>query len=109
MRLLRLAQSFIAIAPLAACAAHTGPDHLGGPKGKTDGTVVVAESRYGHGTVSGPVRQDARGRLQVRLPGGSWIDCTGPCSETLRRESVDFWENHGRDGRDGPGYFTWRR
>lgn len=55
---------------------------------------VVAESRFGHGTVSGPVRQVRTGR-EVRLPGGTWIACVRSCSETLRVESVDFWENKG--------------
>jgi hypothetical protein len=55
---------------------------------------VVAESRFGHGTVSGPVRAARRGR-EVRLPGGTWIDCGRSCAETLRTETVDFWENKG--------------
>lgn len=58
-----------------------------GPSGE-----VVAESRFGHGTVSGPVRAARHGR-EVRLPGGTWIDCGRSCAETLRTESVDFWEN----------------
>jgi hypothetical protein len=55
---------------------------------------VVAESRFGHGTVSGPVRLGPTG-YEVRLPGGTWIACRRSCSETLRVESVDFWENRG--------------
>ncbi|MEZ5844067.1 MAG: hypothetical protein R3D27_10115 [Hyphomicrobiaceae bacterium] len=53
---------------------------------------VVAESRFGHGTVSAPVRMTSKGP-QVRLPGGTWIYCRRSCTETLRVESVDFWEN----------------
>ncbi len=56
---------------------------------------VVAESRYGNGTVSGPVR-DGRHGPEVRLPGGTWVGCRRSCSETLRVETVDFWENDGR-------------
>jgi hypothetical protein len=56
----------------------------------TDG-VVVAESRFGHGTVSGPVRAARFGR-EVRLPGGTWEACRRSCSETLRVSTVDFWE-----------------
>ena len=68
---------------------------------------VVAESRWGHGTVSGPVRH-ARGGPQVRLPGGTWIYCERSCSETLRRQSVDFWESMGAQAKDsGPGYLSW--
>jgi hypothetical protein len=109
VRFLRCIALVATTAALAACAAQPAPDHLGGPRHKGDGNVVVAESRYGHGSVAGPVRQSTNGQLQVRLPGGSWIDCGRSCADTLRRESIDFWENHGRDGQDGPGYFTWRR
>ena len=72
--------------------------------------TVIAESRYGHGTVAGPVRQGARGQLEVRLPGGTWIGCARSCSDTLRQETVDFWEVHsgGRNAPvDGPGYLRW--
>jgi len=53
---------------------------------------VVAESRFGHGTVVGPVR-DTRLGPQVRTPGGNWLYCARSCSETLRVNTVDFWEN----------------
>jgi hypothetical protein len=58
---------------------------------------VVAESRFGNGTVRGAVRRTSLGP-QVQLPGGSWVYCKRSCSETLRAESVDFWE-----ARQGPG------
>ncbi len=58
--------------------------------GPASGTVV-AESRFGHGTVTGPVRMTSLGR-QVRLPGGTWEYCKRSCSETLRASTVDFWE-----------------
>ena len=72
---------------------------------------VTAESRYGTATASGPVRQGPRG-LQVQTPGGTWFDCSRGCSDTLRRETVDFWQTHNgtRNAEsDGPGYFRWRR
>jgi hypothetical protein len=110
VRLTRLiTSSAVVCLGLAGCAAQSAPDYLGGARTKGETTVVQAESRYGHGTISGPVRQGGHGRLEVRLPGGSWIECAKACSETLRRETVDFWENHGRDGRDGPDYLSWRR
>ena len=56
---------------------------------------VTAESRYSGASVSGPVRRGPQGRLEVRLPGGTWIECGRSCSDTLRRETVDFWRNHG--------------
>lgn len=60
---------------------------------------VVAESRFGNGTVSGPVRRSRFG-YQVRMPGGTWIDCRRSCAETLRVETVDFWQNSKGAGRD---------
>jgi hypothetical protein len=65
-----------------------------GSNGGRDG-VVVAVSKHGNGSVSGPVRETRTG-LEVRLPGGTWTGCRASCSETLRVQSVDFWENDGR-------------
>ncbi len=62
---------------------------------RADTGYVVAESRFGNGTVSGPVRRTATG-YEVRMPGGTWIACRSSCSETLRVETVDFWQNQGR-------------
>jgi hypothetical protein len=56
---------------------------------------VVAQSRFGNGTVSGPVRVTRTG-YEVRLPHGTWVGCRRSCSETLRVETVDFFENDGR-------------
>ena len=71
---------------------------------------VTADSRYSGASVSGPVRKGPQGRLEVRLPGGTWLECGRSCADTLRRETVDFWRNHGgRDGgSDGPGYLQFR-
>jgi hypothetical protein len=74
---------------------------------------VTADSRYSGQSVSGPVRRGPQGRFEVRLPGGTWLDCGRSCSDTLRRETVDFWRNHGgRPGGlgsgDGPGYLQFR-
>lgn len=67
---------------------------------------VVAESRWGNGTVTGPVRRGPNG-WQVRLPGGTWVNCVRSCSETLRLQTVDFWKTVGREAPDGgPNYFT---
>jgi hypothetical protein len=71
---------------------------------------VTAESRYGSGTVTGPVRINALGRREVRLPGGTWIECRRSCGNTLRQETVDFWHiraNGNASGDDGPGYFSY--
>jgi hypothetical protein len=80
------------------------------PGGATLG-YVTAESRYGHGQpVRGPVRRGSHGRLEVRLPGGTWMECGRSCSDTLRRETVDFWRANRTPGNsgDGPGYIQFR-
>lgn len=70
-----------------------------------DPAYVYAESRWGHGTVSGPVRRGSNG-LEVRMPRGTWLECKRSCSETLRLATVDFWETQGRSAPDGgPNYF----
>jgi hypothetical protein len=84
----------VAIA-LAATAAPAAPRALR-PGGPQDG-FVVAESRFGNGTVTGPVRFYRHGP-QVRLPGGTWVYCRRSCAETLRVETVDFWEAKGLGG-----------
>ena len=55
--------------------------------------TVVAESRFGNGSVQGAVRMTELGP-QVQLPGGRWEYCRRSCSETLRVETIDFNENH---------------
>ncbi len=70
---------------------------------------VTAYSDYGNGQVSAPVRRAEFG-YQVKLPGGPWIYCqrnslfiarileyASPCSDTLRRQSLDFWETQSED------------
>lgn len=83
---------------LGACAGLSTTEALArglrsssGDNGDRTG-FVVAESRFGNGTISGPVRLVRNGR-EVRLPGGTWIGCRRSCSETLRVETVDIWEN----------------
>lgn len=77
------------------------------PNDYPEAGYVVAESRWGNGTVSGPVRRGPKG-WQVRLPGGTWIDCVRSCTNTLRVQTVDFWQTNTAQPRDGgPDYFTW--
>jgi hypothetical protein len=77
---------------------------------RLDRGYVTAESRYGGPSITAPVRPGGpNGRPQVQLPGGTWIDCQYSCSDTLRRETVDFWQSRQwPSGSDGPGYFTFR-
>lgn len=53
--------------------------------------VVRACSIYGNGCTSAPVRR-ASNDYEFRLPGGTWVSCKQSCQDTLRRETVDFWE-----------------
>lgn len=82
------AATLLAIAAIAAITVSAPAQS----KSKRTGDHVVAESRFGNGTVVGRVRRTRVG-LQVKTPGGSWIHCERSCSETLRVNSVDFWEN----------------
>ncbi|MGH6816591.1 MAG: hypothetical protein ACREC6_12900 [Hyphomicrobiaceae bacterium] len=94
------ASLFGAAALLAGASVQAGSHHgQRGAKAPRGGPYVVAESRFGHGTVAGPVRRTRLG-YEVRLPGGSWIPCRRSCSETLRVETVDFFENKGKDAID---------
>jgi hypothetical protein len=71
------------------------PADAGFLRRKPERPVAVAESRYGNGTVTGPVRATSTG-YEVRLPSGDWIGCRTSCSETLRVSTVDLTENDGR-------------
>jgi hypothetical protein len=91
-----------------AAAALALPASAAQPRREPGYHYITVESRYGTQTVSGPVRLGPQGRLEVRMPGGTWIECGQSCRDTLRRETVDFWQERGRPrsmGGDGPGYF----
>ncbi len=103
--------SLVAAAGVMVAATLASPAEAQGRHDRyaPQGQYVVAESWYGKGTATGPVRPGRVG-WQVRLPGGTWIDCVRSCSDTLRRNTVDFWESgtsHGR-GDDSPGYFRFQ-
>lgn len=100
-----------ALAALAIAATAGGPAEAQYRRDPGYGYgTVTAESRYGPQTVTGPVRNGPHGRLEVGLPGGTWLECGRSCRETLRRETVDFWHERGRPGAgsDGPGYLRFR-
>jgi hypothetical protein len=65
---------------------------------------VTAEATFGGKTVTAPVRP-GRWSDQVRLPGGTWVDCEITCEYTLRRNTVDFWDSQGNRNFVSPGYF----
>ena len=83
-------RNVIANAMLAASAFLSVPS-----KGPTPyaGGVVVAKSRYGNGAISAIVRQSGLG-WEVQLPGGRWAYCRRSCAETLRVETIDFFETN---------------
>jgi hypothetical protein len=97
------------LALTGAAGALMTPAEAQGRRGKDGYVYVTAQSRYSGATASGPVREGPRGRLEVRLPGGTWLECGRSCSDTLRRETVDFWRDKGfprGGGSDGPGYLS---
>jgi hypothetical protein len=57
------------------------------------GGFVIAKSRFGNGTLRGQVRRAALG-WKVQLPNGRWAYCRRSCSETLRVETIDFFESN---------------
>jgi len=61
-----------------------------------EGTVSAC-SIYGNGCTSAPVRR-AGNDYEFRLPGGTWVSCKQSCQDTLRRETVDFWETQRENG-----------
>lgn len=87
------------LAAVALAAATLLPlasgSHAGNRYGSDDAPgYVTAESRFGNGSISAPIRS-ARSGYEVRLPGGSWVGCRRSCAETLRVETVDIFENQG--------------
>jgi hypothetical protein len=67
------------------------------------GQVVIADSRFGNGSIRSVVRRGKWG-WQVRLPAsGSWTDCRRSCEETLRVKTVDFYGD-GDSSIDSGGY-----
>jgi hypothetical protein len=69
--------------------------------------TVTACSAFGNGCVTARVRETRRGP-QYLSPGGTWTWCGYTCAETLRCDTVDFWEYQA--GLTGPGEGRlWRR
>ena len=38
-------------------------------------------------------------KVEVQLPGGTWIDCRGDCAETIKAEHTEIWDNRMLNGR----------
>ena len=52
---------------------------------------ITVQSKYTFDTVSGCVRLGSQGP-EVQLPSGAWIPCEFGCANTLRSQTVDFWQ-----------------
>ncbi len=65
-------------------------------KGRGEG-VVSSCSIYGNGCTTAPIRR-AGNDYEFRLPGGTWLSCKQSCKDTLRRETVDFWDTQRENG-----------
>ena len=83
----RRAKAFAAIAAFAGTLAVLPA----GPADARSADGVSVCSRYGGRCVSAPVRT-GRFDNEIRLPGGTWIECKRDCRNTLREETVDFFE-----------------
>lgn len=81
----------VAVTMVGAAEAQSRKKNRGG-----DGVVTVC-SIYGNGCATAPVRR-ASNDHEFRLPGGTWISCRQSCKDTLRRETVDFWETQRENG-----------
>jgi hypothetical protein len=85
----RMGLSIVAIATAMAPMATSLPvaaDQRGAGK-------ITACSTYGrHGCVTARVRMTRLGP-QYRSPGGNWIWCEVDCRDTLRRDTIDFWDD----------------
>jgi hypothetical protein len=83
--------SSVAVAGLiVSVVATAGADAQSRPKVEA-GAQITACGTYNRGCITVPVRRGPNG-YEFRLPGGTWIACRGSCRDTLREETVDFWE-----------------
>ena len=86
----------VALAAATMAGLMTTADAQSRRKGGGEG-VVRACSIYGNGCTTAPIRR-ASNDYEFRMPGGTWISCRQSCQDTLRRETVDFWETQRENG-----------
>lgn len=65
------------------------------------GEIITAFSRFGNGSIQSVVRRGQNG-WQVKLPSGNWTYCRRSCEETLRVQTIDYYE--GGNSIDDGGY-----
>jgi hypothetical protein len=63
------------------------------------GKITVCGTFGNAACYTAPVRMTTSGP-QFRLTSGRWVDCAGDCRDTLRRETVDFWDELRNSSRD---------
>ena len=81
----------LALMTIPADAARRGVHRDGHRDGHLDGyRWITAESQFDFRTISAPIRSGPVGD-QVRLPGGTWLNCEYSCEYTLRANTLDFF------------------
>jgi hypothetical protein len=75
-----------ALATAAAFALAIPAQAVEGRMGQTTACSKTNTSKCKTGAV-----RDTNLGQQVRLPGGTWVDCNGDCNNRLRQKTVDFW------------------
>lgn len=61
------------------------------PREKREGKVTAC-STYGSDCYTAKLVRSPVG-WKMRLKGGTLVDCSATCRDTLRRETVDFWHD----------------
>lgn len=67
-------------------------------KGSKVPGLVTACSWYGHGTCYTAALRNGRYGKQLVLRNGTKVDCGRDCVNTLREETVDFWDTQRENG-----------
>lgn len=99
MNMIKSAIAAVMMLAATGAAQARSPVRDGPGPGRGAYESVTECSRYGNGCYTALVRQGRFGP-EMRLKGGTWIDCKGSCKDTLREETVDFWETQRERGSD---------
>lgn len=64
------------------------------------GSVEVEDPRTGRRATfaTRTVEIGAIRQVEIQLPSGTWVDCTGDCAAALRRELLDVWSEMQKRG-----------
>lgn len=82
---LAMATLLSVVMPVAACAEAVTPRQV------REGRVTAC-STYGNGCYTAKLVRSSIG-WKMRLKGGNVIDCGVTCQDTLRVETVDYWDD----------------